>query len=64
MVAVILYHYFAVWAGLNASVVALELETFVRIEDPTYPFRKSEDTGYQEICFFCGCQLCWSCQNG
>lgn len=33
-IAGIIYHYFATWIGLNASIVASDFDVYIRIEDP------------------------------
>lgn len=36
MISAIIYHYFAKWVGIPASIVVLDFDAYIRIEDPTY----------------------------
>lgn len=47
-----LYEYFARWIGLDASIVVMEFDTFVRIEDPARRNPTSFHLAKREGCFF------------
>lgn len=42
LVSAILYHYFATWIGLPASIVVLDFDAYIRIENPTYTHPPSQ----------------------
>lgn len=47
-----IYVHFAKWIGLNASIVVLEFDTYVRIEDPRRADAQSSNPDKAKGCFF------------